>query len=103
LSRATTLGNGDVNKSAIYFTGKNASIGHYTNLVYKCLPSGKIRSKYVNIKRRQFWIDRINSHGRLQQVLPSTTEVAELTASVHSSQIDEGDLDDLIIFHITHP
>ena len=94
------------NVFGIWFThlsGKNASIGRYTNLVYKRLPSGKLRSKYINIKRRQFWIDRINSHGQLQQVLPSTTEVAQLTTWVHSSQIDEGDLDDLIIFHNTHP
>jgi len=43
--------------------------------------------------------------GHLQQVLPSTTEVAELTTWVYSVQIDEGDfmLDDLIVFHNTHP
>ena len=71
LSRANTLGDDDVNQLAIYFA----------RIIHQLLVTliGRRCSKYINVKRRYFWIDRIVSRGRLHKDLPTVSDVVDLT------------------------
>ena len=58
LSRAKTLGLGDINKSAFYLNGSNATYDRITNLkFYRRRTKTKQNIPYKSIQRRQKWIN----------------------------------------------
>ena len=58
LSRATTLGQGDITKSAIFFDGPNFTIDRLTNLTcYK-----RTNRKTVTTLRREAWVEFLDKH-----------------------------------------
>ena len=57
ISRATTIGNGDPYKSALYFTGNNMNMSRIMNLTRKT--NG---DKFVKVKLREKWINRLDTN-----------------------------------------
>ena len=58
LSRVSTLGKGDINKSAFYLSGDNLTSERFTNLTYQRTRNNDI---YVKLRAKRKWIEHLNS------------------------------------------
>lgn len=99
LSRATTLGQGDINKSALYLTGSNSNVDRFCNLVHY-RQKHKKHEKYIAIRRRSTWIayldkQRENCSVHISQNMHNDIEKWLTTRQ----EMTEQELDDIIVYH----
>ena len=95
ISRASTLGNGDVNKSAIYFNGQDFTIDRLTNVRYK--RSGQ-KQPYDKIKMRDSWIDHLNQQKQLTKTM-NNTQMKQLKHWAETTTISKQQLETIIEYH----
>ena len=99
LSRATTLGRGNINDSALYLTGNNSNENRFCNLVHY-RQKNKKNEKYIAIRRRDRWLQYLEqrrklSHFQISEQIRSNTE----NWLNNRQEISMKELDDIITFH----
>jgi ATP-dependent exoDNAse (exonuclease V) alpha subunit len=56
ISRASSIGNGDIEKSSIYFSGKDCTTSRFTDVKNKRTSE---RIKYNRVSKRENWINHL--------------------------------------------
>ena len=100
ISRASTIGNGDPLKSALYFNGE-LEFSRLTNVKYKRL-KGKYKNQekveYDKVKFRTKWIDHLESNLNESETF-SNEEKLHLRNWAMNTTISHETLDDILNFH----
>ena len=98
ISRALTLGMGDVNASSLYFTGFFDK-HRLTDLVRKRTSGQK---KYVKVIERENWQAYLQSRKKISLHTFTTAEKSELQHWCQNTTYTQKQLDDTLLFHSSH-
>ena len=102
LSRATTLGNGNINESALYLTGTNANEDRFCNLVHY-RQKHKKNEKYIAIRRRDNWLNFLEEKRRGTHFHVSEEIRIDMDNWLNTKhEISMEELDDIITYHNTY-
>jgi hypothetical protein len=96
ISRASTLGNGDIEKSSLYFCGSMATKDRFTNV--KCKKNSK-NVKYKRVIQREAWIAHLRKN--INNKIFTETEKNALKTWINQTTITKQELDTIILYHAT--
>ena len=99
LSRATTLGCGDINSSSIYFSGSNATFDRFTNLKY-FRTKNKQNQIYLRVRQRERWVQYLDQQQTNSQPPPSIDVQYSLQNWLQNQiPLSIHELDDILLYH----
>lgn len=96
LSRVSTLGKGDINKSAFYLSGDNLTSERFTNLTYQRTRNNDI---YVKLRAKRKWIEHLNSRKEKTNLAINPSTKQFLHTWVKTTTYDTIALESAILFH----
>ncbi len=99
ISRAATLGMGNIEHSAFYLTGTPIE-SRLRDIVHK--RSSKHGVRYDGVKYRDNWVAYLNKHQITLSMYLSDDETAEIQTWLHYTDIAEERLENIIAFHAQH-
>ena len=106
LSRAKTLGLGNINQSAFYLTGSNATYDRITNLKYYRRKTSNAKSQYKSINRRQKWVDFLDEREKQTKQYDISFEqqshLNKWIQHVNTNKIDIHKLGETFAYHRQH-
>jgi hypothetical protein len=95
VSRASSIGNGDIEKSSIYFCGTDCTTSRFTDVKNK-RTSEKI--KYNRVAKRENWINHLKKNTTLNKI--SQEERHDIHHWIDTTKLSLTQLDEIIKFHI---
>jgi len=97
ISRASTLGNGNIEDSSLYFCSPTACKSRFKNVKFK---KNSNEIKYKRVEQRERWIQYLHKHKTNNKF--SEEQRTHLKNWVKCTKISKQDLDDIIIAHAQH-
>jgi hypothetical protein len=97
ISRASTIGNGDIEKSSLYFCGSDLASSRFTDVKNKKKSDKK---KYTRVIKRETWIKHLQKN--TTHNIPTEREKHEIQQWINDTKLTLTQLDEIIQFHIAH-
>jgi hypothetical protein len=98
ISRASTIGNGDIEKSSLYFCGPDCTTSRFMDVKHKKTSDQK---KYTRVIKRETWVNHLKSNTTLT-IIP-LHERQQLQTCIEQTKLTLANLDEIIQFHMCHP
>jgi hypothetical protein len=96
VSRASTTGNGNADKSSLYFCGKPFEENRFTDLIYKKASGGRKKECYEKVERRRRWIMYIDRRAELTVIMFLDQEKTMLKSWAERVTMTEDEVADII-------
>ena len=97
LSRASSLGNGDINKSSIYFCGDNLKMDRLTNVKYQRNIANR-GIPYKLVAMREKWIEYLKLMQEQTKII-TPIEQQELKHWAKNTKLSKAQLEEIIDYH----
>jgi hypothetical protein len=100
LSRAANIGNGDIEKSALYLIKPGSDEKRYKDIVHKARSNKSNKEIYERVRTRRCWQNYLKKNIRKKTF--TMDEKKELTEWSKTTKIGKGELHQIIHFHNNH-